>query len=210
MKTKASVLSLLLLLLTSAGMFAQHPDHLWSYQGKNKSHTLGIYAGLSGGGSQVMDDVCGIFSAKAGLVFNHRWTIGVAGSGLACEQKLYEVVDDGAYRLEAAWAGTYIEYLQPLGKHIRLSASVMTAAGVARYRYDKASMSEKAWYEEVIDEDRYGMLEGGVEVLFRIGGNWWAGLNGSVRNASPIHLKGSSQNLLDGSSAGLSLRYGIF
>lgn len=210
MKTKAIITTLAIIFASVTISAQEHPTHIWEYQGKKKTNELGLYAGLSGTYAPVLGKSAGFLGARAGLVFNQRWTIGLAAKGLAFDHTLNEVVSDGDYRLEGGYAGMYVEFLQPVGDNLRLSLSLMTANGIVLYRYDKQHLEGKEWYEETIDQDTYGVMEPGFEILVRVGGNWWIGAKAAWRSTSPLELKGTGENILEGNEAGLSVRYGIF
>lgn len=207
---KLSLITLTLLFFASLSFGQRGETYLWEYEGKNKTNTLGLYGGMSGTFTEVLDKPAGFLDAKVGLVFNQNWTIGIAAKGLAFDHTLNEVVNDGDYRLEAGYAGMYIEYLLPLGHHVKISLSLLSASGIALYRYDKEQVEGKEWYEEVIDQDRYGVLEPGAEILVRLGKKWWIGARADWRSISPLKLKDTDENILDGGETGVSLRYGIF
>ena len=74
MKTKV-ILSAMLAVILTAGSLAQetnHKDHIWTYQGKKKVNTIGLYAGIYGSYSEVMDKPSSFLGARAGLVFNNH------------------------------------------------------------------------------------------------------------------------------------------
>jgi hypothetical protein len=212
MKAKPIITAAILAMLTVSS-FSQgkaKKDYVWQYPGRNKTHTLGLYGGISGSYSPVMDQSAGWLSARAGIVFDHRFGIGVTGSALSFDRTLSEVVEDGTYHLEAGYAGLFAEYLQPIGKNLKVVASLTSAMGTTQYRYDKEYREGRPWYEEIIDKAEFHLFEPGIEFQARLSRNWWIGANATYRFTSPVEMEGASNDLLQNYTAGISLKYGIF
>ena len=116
MKTKIWMIATMLIFMCLNAMTqeTERKNYLWSYEGKNKTHTLGMYGGLSGSYSTFPDDPVMWLSGKAGLVFDGRWAIGVAGSAINYDHERDELVDDGTYRLQAGYSGLFAEHIVPL------------------------------------------------------------------------------------------------
>lgn len=209
---KTIILSLCILLV-SLGALAQDNEsknHVFTLKGKNKTHEVGLYGGLSGTYSETLAKPSGWLSAKAGLVFNHKWAFGWAGSGLYFDRRLDQGVTDGTYHLEAGYAGLFAEYMQPLGKNLKISFSVLSGAGLAVYRYDKDFAENRPWYQEIIDQETFAVFEPGIDLMAKISSRWWLGLNGSYRNTSPVKLTGTDDMLFNKFNGGISIRYGIY
>lgn len=185
-------------------------NYLFTLKGKNKIHEIGLYGGLSGTYSETLSKPSGWLGAKAGFVFNHKWTFGWAGNALYFDRRLDKVVTDGTYHLEAGYAGVFAEYMQPLGKNMKISFSILSGAGLALYKYDKEYAENRPWYQEIIDEETFTIFEPGIEVMTKLGSHWWLGINGSYRNTSPVKLTGTDDMLFNKFNGGISIRYGIF
>ncbi len=211
MKTKI-IIAALMFLAFSFQAFSQETtkDYLWSYQGKNKTKTLGLYGELSGSYTELLTKPAANFGVKAGLVFNKRLTVGLAAYGLSYDRKFNSLVSDGTYHLEAGYSGAFVEYLQPIGDRFKVGASIFSGTGITMYKYDKDYAEARPWYDEVIDQETFAVFEPGVSILGRIGGHWWLGINGSYRTTSPVKLKETSENFLESFNAGVGIRYGIF
>jgi hypothetical protein len=212
MKSK-SLITLMMIALLAGNAYAQKPpvkDYLWKYKGKKKEHTVGGYIGISGSYTEVMSKPAGYLGAQLGIVFDKRYAIGLAGNALWYDYALSEAVSNGTYHLEAGYAGIFFEYMQPLGSRIRLTFSLLTGMGVAKYTYDKAYRDSMPWYQRTIDTRDFSFIEPGIGLMGRVAKKWWIGLNGSYRATSPINLPSAPVNLLNNFSAGISVRFGIF
>jgi hypothetical protein len=185
-------------------------DYLWKYDGKKKEHTLGVYAGLSGSYTEVMDKPAGWAGARLGFVLDKRFTVGLAGYALWYDHKLTELAEEGTYHLESGYAGAYFEYMQPFGNHFKLGFSLLLGQGLAKYTYDKEYREGKPWYEQTIDQQTFTVTEPGIELLFRVAPKWWIGINGSYRATSPVRLMQTPENLFNNFNGGVSVRLGIF
>jgi hypothetical protein len=209
MKFKTLFTVILGILLMTTVNAQENNKHLWKY-GQNNEKTIGIYGGLSLNYFSISDDDAGFLGYRAGVVLNNRWAVGFAGRALAYEKHFTELSDQGSYRLEAGYAGMFIEYIVPVGKRFKISGYIISAQGIAQYKYHKDFTADMPWCEEIIDADTYGVFEPGAELQFRIGEKWWIGAEVSYRSTAPLELKGTDKNLLQGLNAGITLKLGIF
>jgi len=212
MKTK-QILSMVILVLFAINLTAQtneSENYLWTMKTSKKTHEVGLYGSISGQYTELFDNSAFLLGARVGFVFNHKWVIGLEGHALNYDHKLTEFATEGHYRLEGGYSGTFVEYLQPIGNRIKLSAGILTGRGVVQYRYDKETAESLEWYEEFLDRDQYAVFQPEVRVYLNIGGNWWAAAEASYTTTSPVKLKGADEDLLEGLNYGLSFSYGIF
>ncbi len=212
MKTKMMLVTLLITMAGSIGTAQEKnfKDFVWKYDGKKKEHTIGLYAGISGSYTEVMNKPAGWLGAKIGVVFDKRFTLGLAGNALWYDYALDDVVSDGTYHLESGYSGLYFEYLQPLGNRFKLGFSLLTGMGIAKYTYDKDYRYDKPWYQQTIDEQTYSVIEPGIEAMVRIAPKWWIGINGSYRTTSPVRLTGTASSLFNNFNGGIGIRFGAF
>ena len=210
MKTKVWLTITLVFLLFLTGTGQERKNYIWSYEGKNKNHTLGFYGGLTGSYSKVLDEPAMWFGGKAGLVFNGHWAVGFAGNVLNYDKNMDLLVNDGTYRLEAGYSGMFVEYIVPMKDKAKFSVSWTTGMGLAQYVYNKEFTEDKLWYEEIIDRDRFAANEFTAEFMIRLTGNWWLGVQGSYRDTSPVKLTETNRDLFEQINMGVSVRYGIF
>lgn len=210
MKRFNYLLTLFLLATTGASYAQENEDHLWSIEGKNRSHEVGLYLGGSVHLTEIDNKLAGSLGAKAGVVFNQRWTLGLAGRAIWYDYRQSELVSNGTYHLEAAYSGLMIEYMLPLSKSFNLNFSLLTGAGLAQYRYDHDFRKEQLWYQEIIDRETFAVFEPGVEIAMKIGERSHLGLQVTYRSTSPLELKDTDAQLLSNATAGITYRYIVF
>jgi len=204
MKTAILTAALFFLTIVSFGQERENHFAMWG------DTEIGGYVGLSGRATEIGDETHSVFDAKAVLVLNGSWGLGVTGSAFNYDKSLSALVDDGTYRLEASYGGFFIEKIFSFNKNFKLALSIGTGAGMAQYRYEKDYRKEKRWTEEYIDVVQFAFFEPGIEIEHRIAGNFWIGATGSFRNTSPLELLGTDDQLLQSWNAGISVKYGIF
>ncbi len=185
-------------------------DYLWTYQGKKKEHTIGMYGGVSGSYSEVMNNPTTWLGAKVGVVIDKRWGIGLATNVLDYDRRLDALVSDGTYHLESAYTAMFVEHIIPIEKWGKIHLSWLSGRGNALYRYDKEYREDRPWYQEVIDKECFTVDELGAEFQVRIHNNWWLGSQVNYRFTSPIKLQGTDEDLLKNASYGLTVKYGIY
>ena len=210
MKRSNYLLVLFLLAATGASYAQAKEDYLWSFEGKNRTHEIGLYLGASVHLTEIDSKLAGSLGAKAGLVFNQRWTLGLAGRAIWYDYRQNKLVSDGTYHLEAAYSGLMIDRIRSLSKSFNLNFSLLTGAGLAQYRYDHDFRKEQLWYQEIIDRETFSVFEPGVEIAIKIGERSHLGLQVTYRSTSPIQLKDTEEQLLSNATAGITYRYAIF
>lgn len=212
MKTKAIFMTagMVLFTLFSKGQNKDHANYIWSYEGKKKTTTIGVYSGLGYSYSEISGRNAGFLSARAGVVFNEKWAVGVGGSALNYDYALDELVTDGTYRLQAAYTGMFVEYIQPFGNWGKASISILSGQGLAFYEYNKDFREGKEWYEELIDVEEFAVFEPGVELGFRIMNNWWLTAQASYLTTSPVELLGQNKNFMENYTVGMGVKWGIY
>lgn len=207
------VVSLVALFVLNFQVYAQDEElknYIWSYQGKNKEQKLGGYLALDGLYHSLDAEPSGMLGARAGLVWNSRWGVGLMGQALWYDHALNEVVNDGPYHLQVGLAGAYAEYMIPVHKRWRMSIMLASGSGIALYQYDKEAREGKTWYEEIIDRKTFAFIQPTVEIQRHLGGRWWLGAELSYRSTSEIELEGLNSNFMNGFNPGVSVKYGLF
>lgn len=212
MKTKVFITTAILVL---GSVFAKaqtndHENYIWSFEGKTKSHTIGIYVGLSGAYSPIESSSAYWYGGRIGLVFDKQWTIGIGGNVLNYDKHLNEIVSDGTYRLQAAYAGLFVEHIVPFNNWGKLSVSWLSGTGNVFFEYDKDYQESRPWYQEVIDTEKLVANDFGLEFQVRVIGNWWLGAHANYRLTNPVKLIGEDEYFLRNYSTGVSVKWGIF
>jgi len=212
MKTKVIITSTILILtsILTQAQESKHKDYIWAYEGKKKSHKVGTYLGLSGSYSPLKNSDSYWLGGRIGVVFDKKWTVGIGGNVLDYDKNLDDLVNDGTYRLQAGYAGMFVERIVPLKDWGKLSASWLSGKGITYFQYNNEYAESRPWYQELIDIEDFAINELGVEMQFRVYHNWWLGAQASYRLTSPIEMEGEDDFFLRDYSVGISLKWGIF
>jgi len=211
MKTRFLYSAVITLLLYGA-VYGQSQDasHILEFKLNNKTHEVGLYGGLSVSYFKFTGDKAGLLSYQVGLVLDHKLGIGITGTGLAYDQHLTGLVDDGTYHINSGWNGAYIERIFNIAPGLKASLGWHSGRGVYFYRYDNEYRPSKTWTEEIIDGDTYFVNKPTLQVRWRFAGNWWLGAEAAYTLSSPIHLIGADKNAMTGASTGISIAWGIY
>ncbi len=204
MKQIAALIAALIVSLTT---FAQgETKHLFTID----DTPIGGYIGVNGRYATVESNSAGILDGKIVAVIDGDWGVGFSFSVLNYDRTLGRVVNDGTYRMNAGYAGIYVERIFKLGDDFRLSASITSGMGEVFYQYDKEYRKEKVWSEEIIDRTTFAVFEPAIEIDYNIGGNYWIGIMGAFRNTSPVELIGLDENVFQKFTGGITFKYGLF
>ncbi len=204
MKTKTAIL---LAMLMTASVFSQTENKAIATLGK---HRIGGYLGLGAKSASVFDETTSMGDFRVGVTLDARWTLGLSASGLYYDKKLSALVSDGTYHFYAGYTGLFIERTFSIAKNTKINLSWLMAQGLAYYQYDKDYRRSKVWSEEIIDAADFYMNEPAVELQQRVAGRIWLGVTASYRWSSPVWLVETSEDVMRGLSAGMSVKYAIY
>lgn len=204
MKQIATLIAALIVSLTT---FAQgEAKHLFTID----DTPIGGYIGANGRLTSLESNTAGFLDGKIVAVIDGDWGVGFSFSALHYDRGMNKLVNDGAYHLNAGYAGIYVERIFKIGEDFRFSASITSGMGEAYYQYDKDYRKEKVWSEEIIDKTTFAVFEPAIELDYNIGGNYWIGVMGAFRNTSPLELIGADDNLFQKFTGGVTFKYGLF
>lgn len=201
-------LTSLVFLVFAAALTAQTPESYGYF--KIGGVELGGYIGMNTKYTEVCDNSAGMLDFKGAVTFESGWAVGLNFSGLWYDRALDEIVTDGSYHLSSGYGGIFVEKMFNVTDDFKLSLSLLFGQGNIEYIYDKQYRDDKVWYEETIDKTTYHLTEPGIEFSYRIASNWWIGVNGSYRMASPVKMIGTDEDVMRNFSSGITVRYGIF
>ncbi len=211
MKTRITltIAAILLMGSTASSQLNQYAKLTCAREGERTIEPA-FFAGMSASHTQVMSRPAAYLGGRAGVVFNDKFSIGLAGYGLWYDYRLNELVSSGTYHLEAGYTGLVLEYVQVLSENTRLNFSLLTGHGIAIYRYDRAYTGTLDWHAEIIDKDTFSVMEPGIELMIRTGDNLWIGASLSYCSTSPIQLQDTQQGLIEGIKTGISFTCLLF
>lgn len=181
----------------------------------NQSSRVGIWGGMSSQFTGIGEHEAVLFGIRGGIIMNGALTVGVAGYGISgyLNDLWYPNLDNGkgAY-LDGGYGGLFIEpvFAPNLPVHISFPI-IMGAGGVA---YTKSAVYN--WYDHhyyndtYIDYSPFFVFEPGVEVEMNLLKFVKFGVGASYRHTKGLNLIETSSTILNGYSAGFTLKVGIF
>lgn len=156
-----------------------------------------------------------LFTARAGFVINHFFSIGFAGGGFANEYQQVEVGSNYESSLVGGYGGLYAEIIPTPKWPVQVTFPVTAGMGGVSYAtWDRSKIDEYEQEGYLEETSSYLFVEPGIEIDFKIARWMVIGIYGSYRFtddiAQPIVEKGVAPNALDGYSAGCIFKFGKF
>mgnify|MGYP001060449618 CR=1 FL=1 len=201
------------LAFTSIGASAQtnrESNGMWSYEGKNGEVNVGIHGAVGLDFTTIDNRTAGLLGAKIGFLFNEKLSVGVMGKGIWYDYRLKELATTGTYHGEGGYTGVYVTYYVPLGEYFKIGLSLSSGQGIFQLKYDTKYTEELQWYETIIDQDDYAVLEPGIEVMIDFASRWNVAVTSSYRNTSPVQIDGMAENALNGLNVGVCVGFDLF
>lgn len=184
-------------------------------QGNKKLFTLdgndiGGYIGVNGRLTSVNSLAAGLIDIRIAAVINNNWAIGYNSTGLWNDRHLNSLVTDGVYHLMGSYQGVYIERIFIPSENLRYSMSLLIGQGTVKYEYCRSVIADKKWYEEIIDQAEFYIIEPTIEMNYNILGKFWLGANVGYNLTTSIRMMDTDSGLLNNINGGLSIKYGLF
>ena len=209
LKTFAGLLLSMTIVISSQG---QNENEKMStiFGGDEKHIDHGGWAGLNFGYTQINGRDTYLMGARGGWLINHRFTIGLAGSGLVSDQDYTDVIPDETLTLAGGYGGLFLEaVLWPFSPvHVTIPVTI-GAGGIA---YTSSYWRNTNYYDDMYtyDSDAYFLLEPGLEVELNLIKFMRLAVGGSYRYTSEINMVNSSPTMLRGFNGHFSLKFGWF
>ncbi len=184
-------------------------------QGSKKLFTLdgndiGGYIGLNGRLTTVNSLAAGLIDIRIAVVINNKWAFGYNSTGLWNDRHLSTLVTDGVYHLMGSYQGVFIERIYILDEDFRFSLSLLIGQGTVKYEYCRSTVAERKWYEEIIDQADFNLIEPTIEINYNIIDKFWIGANLGYNLTTTIRMMDTERDLLNNVNGGLSIKYGLF
>jgi hypothetical protein len=183
--------------------------------GNNDKISHGGYGALLINYSQFDGKDVVLVGAKGGWIINHGITLGIGGYGFANQVSFNDLTIgnenyDNVF-LSGGYGGLLVEPILFPMSPVHISIPVLIGAGGAAYvneaYYDNYNQD---WTYYTIDSSPFFVLEPGVEIEFNVVKFMRIGLGGYYRYTSGLNLEKTGEHIMDGFSAGLSLKFGKF
>lgn len=172
---------------------------------------LGFYFGFSTGYMQV--DGYDAFSAGATLamIANHGLAIGFTGKGFFSEPHKLNSGSNTSYNYAGGYGGFLIEPIILPKSPVHISFPILLGGGGISYN-KLTDLDYPYEYTDVYieDTDAFLIAEPGIELEMNVVRWMRVGVGGSYRFTTSLGPENFDSDLLNGLSAGLSLKFGMF
>ena len=199
---------LFLTLLTSLIMHAQDDDDYITFNDRsNVVH--GVYVGIGLGYGEIEGEDTYIGTFKVAYVANQQFEVGFLARGLYSRQDVFNPQSGQNDDLFAGYAGFHLEPILFGKSLVSLSFPLFIGGGAVGYP-DRETIESDEFDPDEDDLDAIFVVEPGVSALFNI--SRYAQLEAGVRYrfSSKIELTDSPIDRINGFSAGIGIKLGIF
>ena len=147
----------------------------------------------------------GIFmGGQGGWIINHRLVLGGKGYGLVNDVK---VEGSENLKLEFGCGGALLEYIIASNRLVHLSIQSMIGAGGVRY----AVIDYEDDHDDIdYSDDSFFVLEPGINLILNVNKNFRIGAGVTYRYVNGVEYEGLSNSDLNGVSAQVLLKFGVF
>lgn len=204
------------ILLFGLNVFAQDKGDEREYKtlfgGEHITH--GGYGALTVNYTQVDGVDAVLVGVKGAWIINHGIGIGIAGSGFANDMEFEKTLGGNTkdYLLVGGYGGLLIEPIIGSFKPVHLAIPVIIGAGGATYIDDFWNPFNDPDFHEYnrIDSDAFFVIEPGIEIELNMVKFMRLSIGGYYRYTSGLNLENTDNELLNGFSAGIALKFGKF
>jgi hypothetical protein len=181
--------------------------------GNNDKISHGGYGALLINYSQFDGKDVVLVGAKGGWIINHGITLGIGGYGFANQVSFSDLTISGENNLylSGGYGGLLIEPIIFPMRPVHISIPILIGGGGAAYVNESYYDSQhQDWNYYTVDASPFFVLEPGIEIEFNVVKFMRIGLGGYYRYTSGLNLVETPEHIMDGFSAGLSLKFGKF
>jgi hypothetical protein len=176
--------------------------------------THGGYGAISFNYTQIDGKDAFLIGGRGSWVINHRIALGAGGYGFANELN-YDFPYNGAeeqFSLAGGYGGLIIEPIIAPFYPVHVSVPILIGAGGVSYvnNYWNNHNDPSSDYYYTLDANAFFVVEPGVEVEFNVVKFMRISLGAYYRYTSKINLYETKDDVLNGFSTGISLKFGKF
>ena len=213
MKNKNNIVKSIAIIILAIGFsmpaHAQDEEMSTLFGDKNGNVQHGGWGGLTFGYTKIGGKDTYLMGGRGGWLIDHRFTIGLAGSGFVSDNQYTDIVPDEVVNLVGGYGGLFLEAIIMPNSPVHVTIPVIIGAGGVAYTQDWRQGNYD--YEvSTYDSDAYFVLEPGLEVEFNVIKFMRISLGGSYRYTSNIDLINSSSTMLRGFNGYFGLKFGSF
>ncbi len=199
---------LLVLLSIFAQMSAQDSEDYQEYNDR-KNVVHGVYLGISTHYGEIEDQGTYLLGAKIAYVANRQFEIGFAGVGFYSEQD-FRGVSFSEHDIFGGYGGLHLEPILFGASKVNFSFPVLIGAGAVGYTDTDLRDTIEYGDGNVKDWDSFFIVEPGISLLYNISRHVQVEAGLKYRFSSEISLEPDFVSKLDGFSAGLGIKIGVF
>ncbi|WP_300025448.1 hypothetical protein [uncultured Maribacter sp.] len=204
--------SLLLFLFLSAmcSYGQEETDEYLEFNDRNNV-VHGVYVGIHMGLGEVENERAYLGGLKIAYVANQQFEVGFAANFLYSEQDIFNNTLSRYEDLIAVYGGLHLEPILFSKKRINLSFPLLLGAGAVGYVDVKHRHDDN--FEEELTEDDFDevfVAEPGINALFNISRYLQLEAGVKYRFSSKIELPPTRISRINGFSAGIGIKVGIF
>ncbi|MEO9891120.1 hypothetical protein [Aurantibacter sp.] len=170
----------------------------------------GVYLGLNMRLGEIMNKDAYMAGLKIAYVANQQFEVGFEANFLYSEQDIYNTTLARHEDLIGAYGGLHLEPILFSKSRVNLSFPLLIGAGGVGYIDNDYNDND---FNEELDEDDFDgfvVAEPGVNVLFNVSRYLQLEAGIKYRFTSKIDLVPNSVNRLNGFSAGIGIKVGVF
>ena len=202
---------LLLSLLSNFSSFGQQEtDEYLEFNDRNNV-VHGVYVGINMGLGEIDGENAYIGGLKIAYVANQQFEVGFAGNFLYSEQDIYNNSLSRYEDLIAVYGGLHLEPIFFSKRRVNLSFPLLLGAGAVGYIDNKFKNDEN--YGDDLTEDDFDAVfvaEPGINALFNISRYLQLEAGLKYRFSSKIDLPPARITRINGFTAGIGIKVGIF
>ncbi|SHI89239.1 hypothetical protein [Pseudozobellia thermophila] len=210
MKLFSTPLLVLCLAIPFLGFGQDEGDEYLEFNDRNNV-VHGVYLGLTMGVGEIDGDPAYMGGLKIAYVANRQFEVGFAGNFLYSEQDIYNNSLGRYEDLIGAYGGLHLEPIFFSKKRVNLSFPLLLGGGGVGYIDHR--FHDDAVYEEELTEDDFDVVfvaEPGISALFNISRYLQLEAGLKYRFSSRIELPPTRTTRINGFSAGIGIKVGIF
>jgi len=201
---------LLMLPLFCLGLYAQEQDGDYITFNDRNNVVHGVYLGITAAYGKIQDKDTYIGGFKVAYVANQKFEVGIAANFLYSQQRLYSPITQEREDLISGYGGLHLEPIFFSRSRVNLSFPLLIGGGAVGYVDREAFRRDEDFDWEDDQVDAVFILEPGIGALFNISRYIQFEATIKYRISSKIHLPLSPVDRLNGFSAGLGLKMGVF
>ena len=209
MNNQKSIITLLVLCMALIG-FAQEEDEDYVTFNDRNNVVHGVYLGLTTRYGQIDDADTYMGGLTVAYVANQQFEIGFEGNFIYSDQDVFNTLLSRREDLIGAYGGLHLEPIFFSKSLVNLSFPLLIGAGGIGVIGDNFNDHD---FEEELDEDDFDavfIFEPGVSALFNISRYLQIEAGVKYRFSSKINLINSPVDRINGFSAGIGIKVGVF